>query len=363
MIKETILYIIGDSSNTGAPTELLYLCRGLKHDFNIICLCPAGWLVDKLRKEKVRTIEFKNNNSSRAIINQIKYETEKIKPEIVHLHGVRAGIAGRLALNNKKTKIVYTEHLWTSNFHLPSRLREWLQLITLKTLGKKTDYTICVSQAVFDFLFAQKIIKKNNARVIYGAVEPLKISSKKKNDEIVIGTIGRLTWIKGVDLLIKAIKLVTVKYPNIQCIIAGDGPEKNNLENLTKKYLLTKNIKFIGAVKIKEKFFEKIGIYVQPSLSESFGIGVLEAMTMKLPVVAANVGALPEIIIDKKSGLLFNSVEELAENIIYLIENKKKKNEIGLNSYKLAKKYSIEKMTAEHKKLYNKLLDKNDKKN
>lgn len=102
-------------------------------------------------------------------------------------------------------------------------------------------------------------------------------------------------------MLLKA--LVTTNNP---AVIAGTGPEEQSLKKLAEKLGLNGRVKFLGEIADKQNFFSQIDCLVVPSVkAEAFGLVIIEAMAAGVPVVASRLGAIPEIIEDKKTGRLF----------------------------------------------------------
>ena len=124
---------------------------------------------------------------------------------------------------------------------------------------------------------------------------------------MIIGSVGRLNWAKGYDLLIKSLKIVKKNYPNFQMKIAGDGPCRDKLEHLIDKYSLRNNVSILGELHYNEipDFYNSIDLYVQPSTSEGSPITLKEAMASSLPILASNAGGIPEIIKHNQTGILF----------------------------------------------------------
>jgi glycosyltransferase involved in cell wall biosynthesis len=145
---------------------------------------------------------------------------------------------------------------------------------------------------------------------------------KKSNDKTIkLITIGNLWDIKGHDLLLRALQLLGKQY---HLTIIGEGEQKNEYVDFVRKNELKDQVSFITKQpnnKLKD-FLEVADIYCQASRSEAFGIAPLEAMGCGLPVVASNVGGLPEIIIDDFNGFLFESenVEDLANKIGFAVD-------------------------------------------
>ncbi len=93
-------------------------------------------------------------------------------------------------------------------------------------------------------------------------------------------------------------------------VIAGEGSDKENLEKLVVEYNLEDKVKFIGWIKDQKEFFSQIDIFLQPALSEPFGVTILEAFNYKTLVIACNADGPKEIIIDNYSGYLFEPYDD-----------------------------------------------------
>jgi len=137
--------------------------------------------------------------------------------------------------------------------------------------------------------------------------------------------IGGLRKLKGVDILIQSLPLVYKKTGPIPVYIAGSGAENKELIALVHQEGLEQSVKFIGFVSGKEKvtLLQQAGLVVVPSRYEPFGIVILESMACGVPVVASRIGGIPEIIQDRKSGLLFDveNVTQLSNCITTLIQS------------------------------------------
>ena len=149
-------------------------------------------------------------------------------------------------------------------------------------------------------------------------------SAARKNAKVVI-TVSRLVHKNGVDILIDAIALVKKKIPTILCTIVGDGPEKASLMRQARECKLEKNVRFFGAIpyaKVPSALHEA-DLFVRASRSEGMGNAFVEALAAGLPVIGTNVGGIPDIIIDQKTGLFVKNEDpvDLAEKIIFLLSN------------------------------------------
>ena len=186
----------------------------------------------------------------------------------------------------------------------------------------------------------------------------------RKDDSIIFGSIGRLNWAKGYDLLIQALYKIKEEHPNFCLKIAGDGPYRNMLENMIDKYSLRKNILILGELHYNDipKFLLSIDLYIQPSISEGSPITLKEAMASSLPILASTAGGIPEIIEHNKTGILFENknaleLEKGLKKIITMDESLRTK--MGLRARKSSlKRFNIEKTAKTLNNIYNAVLEK-----
>lgn len=140
---------------------------------------------------------------------------------------------------------------------------------------------------------------------------------------------GRLSREKGVKILISAMRYVK----NGKLLIAGTGPEETELKNQVLQENL-KNIEFLGYLNLKElmRVIQKCLFTVLPSIIyESFGLTILESYVQRKAVLGSNLGAIPEVVKDEKTGLLFKAgnSKDLAQKINLMLANRKKTQEMG----------------------------------
>ncbi|MCJ7665944.1 MAG: glycosyltransferase, partial [Actinobacteria bacterium] len=182
-----------------------------------------------------------------------------------------------------------------------------------------------------------------------------KIKPSKRKTDIIFA--GRLLSHKNIDVLIKSIHLVKEGKQNIKCLIIGDGPEKKNLELLTQKLKLDKNIKFLGFLENHDNVYAQMKsskVFVLPSTREGFGIVVIEANACGIPVITVSHkdNASGDLIKEGKNGFICKlKKEEIANRIIRILDNNSgKKMEKGcLDS---AKKYDWNKIVDEIEEVY-----------
>jgi glycosyltransferase involved in cell wall biosynthesis len=173
---------------------------------------------------------------------------------------------------------------------------------------------------------------------------------------------GRLSYEKSIDQIIKAFAILLKTNPKTQLMIIGDGPEKNNLVSLTNKLKLSKNVIFTGFLQGPEliEALQANDIFATASLSESFSLTIVEAMSCGLPIVAVREKGPAEIVKDNANGFFVqpNDPQEMAKKITELLSSPEKLKQFSLASRTLALNYSKENIIARLENLYLSLLNK-----
>jgi glycosyltransferase involved in cell wall biosynthesis len=150
-------------------------------------------------------------------------------------------------------------------------------------------------------------------------------------------SIANFIYKKGLDILIQAFHMLHEKYPDVDLLIAGDGPEFNKCINFAKKLGLSDSIKFLGKVGRSKipSLLRGAEVFVLPSRKEPFGIVILEAMAARKPVVATKIGGIPEVIKHMKNGILVESEnpDALRQGIELLLNDFELANFLAKNAY------------------------------
>ncbi len=269
----------------------------------------------------------------------------KYKIDLVHAHyvmppGLIAVICGMLS----GTKTAITIH--GSDIFVLAR-KPMLKSV-IKFILKRSDYVFVVSDSLKENVLKLSIEGiESKLSVTYNAVDverfkPDKMSTFKKEMGInpqkpVVLFVGNLVWQKGVEYLIKAKEFMNVE---AEMVIVGDGPLFEELKAIV-EFEKIKGITFTGARNDIEKIMPSADIFVLPSLSEGRPTVILEAMASKLPVVATNVGGIPEIV-TKGTGILVNPEDSvgLAEAIDKILQNKELQEKMGKTARKHVMKYA-----------------------
>jgi len=203
------------------------------------------------------------------------------------------------------------------------------------------DRIISISEHTTNKLKNDLLSKKDIITISIGVdFEKIKkIHASSEKSDIIFA--GRLLSHKNVDVLIKSIAVLNENCPGIKCLIIGDGSEKKNLEVLTQKLNLEKNIKFLGFLENHDDIYalmKSSKVFVLPSTREGFGIVVIEANACGIPVITINHkdNAARDLIEEGKNGFLCQLDEKgIAKNIMKAIKNRNRMKQACTNSARL----------------------------
>lgn len=310
---------------------------------------------------------FKFNNIK--AIFKLKKIIDKENFNLIHCHTPSAGIIARLAARKarkKGTKVIYTAHGF--HFYKGAPLKNWLIYYPIeKLMSRYTDTLITITKEDYE-LAKRKFKKVKNIEHVNGVgmnperlnktitekeKEDIRNKLNIKKDDIVLSYIAELNSNKNQKMLIEVVKLLVKKQPNIKLLLIGGGILKESYSNLIKEYNLEKNISLLG---IRTDIFELLSItdiYLASSLREGLPVNIIEAMYMGLPVVAMNNRGHRELIQNKINGFIINNKEEMINAIEELIDDKSLRNSIKNSGKKMSRKYLINDIIDDIKKIYN----------
>ncbi|MCU7874362.1 MAG: glycosyltransferase family 4 protein [Candidatus Thiodiazotropha sp. (ex Lucinoma borealis)] len=219
-------------------------------------------------------------------------------------------------------------------------------------ISKYLKAIISISNSVTNTLINNGIVNKNIV-TIYNGIDPIDVINKVSNQDMlrtlninneinVIGVIGNIREWKGQEVAVRAMSIITDKYPNTVCLLIGDTAPcdlayQKRLKTIINKLGLDNKIIFTGYIKNIADYLNILQIVLHTSIEpEPFGRVLIEAMSLSKPLIAAKDGAIPEIIENEKSGLMFNpgDHEHLAQSVIRLIKDRTFAENMGQAGYK-----------------------------
>jgi len=299
------------------------------------------WLINQPEKyyELLKLVFNPAAGIKRCFISHLAYVKLVLreKPDIVHAHfGWGASDFALLLHLLSGVQYTFTTH-GTDVLNFPPRNYRFKS-----RLAKKH---ITVSQFNKRFLIEKHNVPEQYIDVVYCGINLSRIYPERKTpiDNLIV-CVARLDFIKGVDVLIKACHKLKQQNINVKCLIIGEGPDKPYLEELINNLHMKESIKLEGGLPQEEVFeiLSKSKIKVLPSRCESMGVALMEAMAMRVPVIAPGVAGVSELVEDGRSGFLVspNDVDTMAEKIKLLLNNNQLYERFVENGYqKICQKF------------------------
>jgi glycosyltransferase involved in cell wall biosynthesis len=333
-----IAYIVRKTSG-GMQNHIIGLLSKLdRSQYEPFVISPEAPKLSRfLRKSGIRfmNVDIRDTISAKAdLISalQIAKTLQTIKPDLIHVHGNKAAFVYCLAKilysrTNGKTKSILTVH------NYPVSPDNSLKNRSISRPGRRIIFN-CYNRIIAVSADIQRSLEKEigvnslKVRCIHNGVDMDRWTLKNKSVEndradlkarhdlpansFLICTVGRMVPFKALDVLIKSVYHVRRTFSNVCLLIVGDGPLKSQLEKLLKDLNLEKSVKLLGFVDKPDIVLACSDLFVFPSKREPFGIVLLEAAAIGLPIVAIRAGGIPEIIEDGVNGVLAEPGDEFS---------------------------------------------------
>lgn len=253
-------------------------------------------------------------------------------------------------------KLVHTFHTE------PSKKPPLFEKMFMQHLLNGCDYCTFVSKSLQKKNEEICGLKFKNSAIIYAGVNTKEVLEREVNDfyrqfgipdkKIILTALG-LTALRykadGAKLLIKAVKILSKKYPGITLILTRDGLYSDELKKFAKKEKICDNIIFTGDIEKPYVALEICDIYTHTVLGEGgLSLSILEAMSIGKPILATAAGGIPEAIVNDENGILVDpDVNQIAEKIEYLLKNRDIARKLGENAKKTAEEEFTWKLSAD----------------
>jgi glycosyltransferase involved in cell wall biosynthesis len=246
---------------------------------------------------------------------------KRLKPDVLHGHGAKAGAFIRLKARSKETIRVYTPH--GGSLHYPLNTLKGAMYSRLeRALMNSTDLFLFESAFARDTYQRTIGVPSGLVRCVFNGVTADEFDPIVPADDATdVVYVGEFRHIKGADLLIDAVARLRADGKAVTLTLAGDGEELAHLKAQIQRLGLTEAVRFIGHVKARYGF-SKGRLLVVPSRGDSMPYVVIEAAAAGIPMVAANVGGIPEIFAEHTDALFApNIVGAMADAIETALEN------------------------------------------
>ncbi len=375
-----ILYVVTKSNLGGAQKYVLEAAEAMKKEgFDVYVACGGqGLLTEKLLERGIPTYNIEGAQRDISIFKEIKAFfslgkiIRQIRPDVLHLNSPKIGglgsLIGRLL---RIKKIVYTNHGWAFNEE-----RSRLQKAVIKTLSYITvllcHKVVLLSRRELEMVHHWAIPHRQEKFVLIPVgvhpFEPLSreeaqvallgsdtVSTLKEKGGFILGTIGELTKNKGYIYVLQALRKLMLDGKEFVYIVIGEGEDYSMLESLAKELGIARHIVFAGRVDQAKKYLSAFDIFILGSIKEGLPYVLIEAGFSQTPVVATNVGGIPELITNMKDGLVVypRRPEEIHHALTYALNNQDKMKDFAHNLHnKVTYEYSLDAIHLRLKQLY-----------
>lgn len=344
-----------------------------KNEFENIIVCSQDFCEKKYDGlvSKFEQIDMKREIGLSDIRNifQIRRLIKKYKPDIIYAHSSKAGAIGRIANIGCGSKCIYNPHGWSFNMRC-SKSKQKMYVFIEKMAAIFCDKIVCISDAEKKSAESKHICKKDKLVTIYNGIDIelyengcIKTITREElcipTNSFVVGMVGRISYQKAPDVFIKAAKLIKKKISNAYFVIVGTGEQEQEIREYAKKNDLTNSLCITGWVDNPLSYIEIFDVACLLSRWEGFGLVIPEYMLCKKPIVANNVDAIPNLIVNYKNGLLVSvdDYEEVAEKILELYKSQELCEKLTYNGLQSVKnKFDAKRVSLEHSKMFKEIL-------
>ena len=324
--RTKILYVVTQSDWGGAQRYIFDLASGLSSDQfeTAVAAGGSGDLFSKCESVDIPVIRLKklvrpiHPIKDILAVAELRRLFKTLRPDVVHLNSSKAGVTGALAARMAKVpKVVYTAHGFVFNEPMPGWKKQMYERAE-RMSAKFKDYIICVSEFDRQVGIRHRIAPPEKLVTIHNGVRDINFQTRSQarstlrisERKFVVGTIANFYPTKGLEFLIEAAKLVAGQVKDVEFVIIGNGPLRPQLEKKIRRMGLEQIVKLPGSLSEIGSNFDPAAllpafdVFVLPSVKEGLPYSILEAQLAGVPVVATQVGGVPEIIQSQATGLL-----------------------------------------------------------
>ena len=339
-----ILHILNTNKFSGAENVAITIINNMKNDNEIVYVSPDGSIRKYLEENQINYEPIE-----KVCVKEIRRVIKKYNPDIIHAHDFTASIISAMG-TPKKIKII--SHIHNNNI--------WIKKINLKTIiyllsTLRYKKILIVSKSIIDEYVFKKFISKK-IKVVGNIINIGKVKKmaqeKKFQEEYDIIFMGRLAEPKQPRKFIEVVKRLKDKFETIKAVIVGDGPLKEQSEQFIKENNLENNIELKGFKKNPYIYLKNSKILCMTSKYEGYGLVAVEALVLGKPVVATDVGGIPNIV-NESCGKITSNINEMVDEITKLLNDENYYNEKSKNALKRSQEINdIDKYILKLKEIY-----------
>jgi glycosyltransferase involved in cell wall biosynthesis len=308
----------------GVPEQVLMLVKGLVPDHLVTLVCGAldAKYEHQLRGAGVEVVQVGFERLLNPLADLRTFFTllrlfRSRRFDVVHTHMYKAALIGAAAAAVARVPVVVNTAHNLGFLALPNAgLRALFWLYDRLLFAATMDAVITVSNRIRQQVVGSGLVPDEKAVAIQNGIdlgpflatgdqsESLRAEFGCGPEDVLIVTVGRLVWFKGLDILLDAIPSIAAPTGRAKFVIVGDGPLRKPLLEQVTRLSLGDRVQFTGERRDVPAVLAAADVFVLPSVSEGLPISILEAMAAAVPVIATDVGGVPELVMDGETGVL-----------------------------------------------------------
>jgi N-acetyl-alpha-D-glucosaminyl L-malate synthase BshA len=302
-----------------------------------------------------------------TMVNVIQHENL----DLLHVHyaipHASAAYMAKQILRTSGTEIPVITTLHGTDITLVGKDASYEPVVTFSI--NASDGVTAVSRNLREDTYKHFKISKD-IRVIPNFIDLERFKKQKKDhfktaicpegEKLVVHT-SNFRKVKRVEDVVKIFGNIR-QHIRAKLLLVGDGPERNNIEALSRELDIGDDVRFLGKLDAVEEVLSVADLFVMPSEKESFGLAALEAMACEVPVISSNTGGLPELMLDGKTGFMSDvgNVEEMSENALFILSDENLPK-FKAQALQRAQEFDVENILPLYEQYYNEIVEKDQK--
>ncbi len=362
-----VLHLISNLGPGGAQVLLRQIAKHLDRRRFETFICPLRRVKEEIDVgAPLLRLDYRNYDPRK--LSAIGRVCKEHKIDLIHAHLHKGVLAGLLVAPKLDIPVIIHEH----GPAVRSGPQYALYRFLLKRLWRRASAVIAISRHIGSVLETRIGIAPAAICLLHNAVDfaPFENSPQLRSlarrqlgfddNDIVLGFAGRLAFVKGADIAIKTLKILSEKSSRYRLLVIGSGPQHKKLQRLADRLGLRGKVRFAGFCAEPAQLMAAADIALVPSRQEPFGLVGLEWMRMKIPVVSSGAGGLGEYMHERQTALIADSnlPRQAADCILELADNRSLCSALIEQAHKITENYHIAPYIEKMQRLYDSLLNK-----
>lgn len=358
MTKPRIAHVISGAHSVGGAERVVasLVKEGAARGYPQVVLNPFSIGSSTAFQDLCGEVQYQSRDCDRAWqLPSLRYWLRKqlrsFRPDIVHTHLFHASVAvASISRQENEFRILTHHHGDVLSMKPHPRIRQGLD----NRAGRRFDRVVAVSESVGRYLTESYGYPASKVTCILNGWVGNPVPTCRRHAEPTVVCVGNFRSEKGQTILLSAFKTVLGRRPDARLVLVGEGVLYSQLVAQARDDGLTDNVEFAGSVENVWPHLHNADVFASASLSEPFGIVIIEAMAAGLPVVAPATGGIPELITPDVNGLLFppGDADRLAAHLIDLLESPESRARMGEAARVFAQQFRMETTVARYFELY-----------